>query len=245
MPDAAAVLIIDDDEGVRRAFRRVLAQAGLVVIEAEDGKAGLALCGTHAPGVVFLDLRMPDMDGLEVLSALNERHPETPVVVVSGFGTMNDAVEALRRGAWDFVAKPLDNELLVRAARRGIERSTLQRQNREYAQSLRRMNERLTVALSELVSSAIRCARRAVEVLVETSGSMLVVRVSDDRTVAMDAPPAARFVALEDRRDAALGWPLVCDVARAHGGELRTEPLQNEAGTVTGYRVALSLRAAK
>lgn len=150
MPDAAAVLIIDDDEGVRRAFRRVLTHAGLPVIEAEDGHAGLEQCGMHAPGVVFLDLRMPHMDGLDVLSALNARHPETPVVVISGHGTMNDAVEALRRGAWDFVAKPLDNELLVRAARRGLERSSLQRQNREYAESLRRMNERLTTALSEL-----------------------------------------------------------------------------------------------
>jgi FixJ family two-component response regulator len=152
MADAAAVLIIDDDEDVRRAFRRVLSHAGLQVVEAEEGRAGLELCGVHDPGVVFLDLRMPDMDGLEVLSALNERHPETPVVVVSGYGTMNDAIEALRRGAWDFVAKPLDNELLVRAARRGIERSSLQRQNREYALSLRRMNERLTTALSELQS---------------------------------------------------------------------------------------------
>ena len=103
----------------------------------------------------------------------------------------------------------------------------------------------LTVALSELVSSAVRCARREVEVRVETRGSTVVVRVSDDRTVAMEAPPAARFVALEDRRDAALGWPLVCDVARAHGGELQAEPLHNEAGAVTGYQVTLSLRAAK
>jgi serine phosphatase RsbU (regulator of sigma subunit) len=150
MSDAADVLIIDDEEAVRRATRRVLEHAGLHSLEAEDGHTGLELCGSHAPGVVFLDLRMPHMDGLDVLSALNERHPETPVVVMSGYGTMTDAVEALRRGAWDFVAKPMDNELLVRAARRGLERSSLLRQNREYAESLRRMNERLTVALDEL-----------------------------------------------------------------------------------------------
>lgn len=150
MSDSAAVLIIDDEEAVRRASRRVLEHSGLRVLEAEDGRAGLELCGSQAPGVVFLDLRMPHMDGLDVLSALNEQSPETPVVVMSGYGTMTDAVEALRRGAWDFVAKPMDNELLVRAARRGLERSSLLRQNREYAESLRRMNERLSVALDEL-----------------------------------------------------------------------------------------------
>ncbi|MEY4511307.1 MAG: hypothetical protein RLZZ450_3429 [Pseudomonadota bacterium] len=101
----------------------------------------------------------------------------------------------------------------------------------------------LLVALSELVSQAIRAARREVEVTVE-GGATLAIRVSDDRTVVMDAP-TDRFVALADRRDAALGWPLVWDVARAHGGNLETEPLRNEAGAVTGCRVTLSLRAAK
>jgi signal transduction histidine kinase len=101
----------------------------------------------------------------------------------------------------------------------------------------------LSVALSELVSQAIRCARREVEVNVEC-GASLTIRVSDDRTVVMEPPPD-RFVALDDRRDAALGWPLVCDVARAHGGNLVTEPQHSAAGAVTGYRVTLSLRAAR
>jgi len=151
MSDDAAVLIIDDDDAVRRTFRRVLQRAGLAVLEAEDGDSGLRLCRERRPGLVLLDLRMPHMDGLDVLSELVAEHPETPVVVVSGQGTMDDAVEALRRGAWDFVAKPLpDNEILVRAARRGVERSALLRQNREYGESLRRTNRRLSAALSEL-----------------------------------------------------------------------------------------------
>jgi len=129
----------------------VLQRAGLAVLEAEDGDAGLRLCRERRPGLVLLDLRMPNKDGLDVLSELVAEHPETPVVVVSGQGTMDDAVEALRRGAWDFVSKPLpDNEILVRAARRGVERSALLRQNREYGESLRRTNRRLSAALSEL-----------------------------------------------------------------------------------------------
>jgi len=153
MNDDAPVLIIDDDASVRGAFRRVLERMGSVVLEAESGKAGLVSCREREPGVVLLDLRMPEMDGLDVLSSLVVEHPETPVIVVSGQGTMTDAVEALRRGAWDFVAKPLpDNEILRQAVRRGLERSALLSQNRAYGESLRSANERLSAALNELRS---------------------------------------------------------------------------------------------
>jgi sigma-B regulation protein RsbU (phosphoserine phosphatase) len=152
MAEDVAVLIIDDDEAVRGAFRHVLQQAGLTVLDAEDGDSGLLLCAERAPGVVFVDLRMPKMDGLAVLDAMKERHPDTPVVVISGQGNMNDAIEALRRGAWDFVSKPVENELLVRAARRAVERSSLLRQNCEYSERLRLTNEKLSVALEELRS---------------------------------------------------------------------------------------------
>jgi phosphoserine phosphatase RsbU/P len=153
MNDDAPVLIIDDDAGVRKIFRRILEQMGSRVLEAESGKAGLVLCRERKPGVVLLDLRMPEMDGLDVLSTLVAEYPETPVVVVSGQGTMTDAVEALRRGAWDFVSKPLpDNEILRQAVRRGVERSTLLRQNRAYGESLHSANERLSAALNELRS---------------------------------------------------------------------------------------------
>ena len=152
MADDAVVLLIDDDEAVRGAFRHVLQKAGFTVIEADDGDSGLALCAERTPGVVFVDLRMPRMDGLAVLNAMKERHPDTPVVVISGHGTMNDAVEALHRGAWDFVSKPVENELLIRAARRAVERSSLLRQNFEYSESLRLSNERLSVALEALRS---------------------------------------------------------------------------------------------
>ena len=153
MNDDAPVLIIDDDSAVRRTFRRVLEHVGLPVLEAANGQDGLVLCHERRPGVVLLDLRMPEMDGLDVLSGLVAQHPETPVVVVSGQSTMTDAVEALRRGAWDFVSKPLpDNEILVHAAQRGLERSALLRENRAYSESLQATNQRLSAALSELRS---------------------------------------------------------------------------------------------
>src|SRR5688572_30752058 len=124
MGGGATVLAIDDDAHVRGAFRRVLDRAGYQVIEAGDGASGLARFRASPPDAVLLDLRMPGTDGLDVLSELVAEAPETPVVVVSGAGTITDVVEALRRGAWDFVTKPIESpELLTRAIERGREKA--------------------------------------------------------------------------------------------------------------------------
>src|SRR5688500_2022444 len=96
------ILTIDDDEMVRRAFGRVLEQGGFRVVEAGDGAAGLARFREDPPDAVVLDLRMPGLDGLEVLQTLVAESPETPVVISSGTGDISDVVEALRRGAWDY-----------------------------------------------------------------------------------------------------------------------------------------------
>src|SRR5216683_7413581 len=123
MSDVATVLLIDDDESVRRASKRVLEHDGLVVLEASDGHVGLRRFHEDAPSAVLVDLRMPGIDGLDVLREIVAESPETPVVVVSGAGTMTDVVEALRRGAWDFVPKPVaDPEILVRSVRRGLDK---------------------------------------------------------------------------------------------------------------------------
>jgi serine phosphatase RsbU (regulator of sigma subunit) len=151
MGGVATVLAIDDDRLVRSAFRRVLERGGYKVVEAEDGSSGLDAFRRNPPDAVLLDLRMPGTDGLDVLSEIVKESPETPVLVVSGETTLTDVVQALRRGAWDFVTKPVqDAELLVRAVGRGIEKAQLLRQNREYSESLREMNERLARALDEL-----------------------------------------------------------------------------------------------
>jgi phosphoserine phosphatase RsbU/P len=151
MVDAATVLIVDDDPLVRATFARILQRGGFRLREAPDGEQGLLEFRRERPDGVLLDLRMPGMDGLDVLSAIVGEAPETPVVVASGAGTMRDAVEALRRGAWDFVTKPMyDPELLVRSIARAIEKAHLTRQNEEYRQNLERTNQVLARALGEL-----------------------------------------------------------------------------------------------
>jgi phosphoserine phosphatase RsbU/P len=145
------VLVIDDDPLVRMTFVRMLQRQGVNTVAAEDGQRGLEAFRASRPDVVLSDLRMPGMDGLEVLSALVAEAPETPVIVVSGEGGLQDAVQALRRGAWDFVTKPiLDPELLVRSVDRALEKARLRRQNGEYRAHLERTNQALVRALGEL-----------------------------------------------------------------------------------------------
>jgi signal transduction histidine kinase len=98
----------------------------------------------------------------------------------------------------------------------------------------------LSLALGELISQAIRCARRHVEVSVKAEDGGIVIGVEDDRTAVMEVP-STRFVSVADRRDAALGWPLVCDVAKAHGAVLASEVLHSETATVKGLRLTLQL----
>jgi len=153
MVDAAKVLIVDDDELVRSTFVRILQRGGFRTYEAEDGEKGVTEFRRERPDGVLLDLRMPGMDGLDVLSTIVAESPETPVIVASGAGTMHDAVEALRRGAWDFVVKPMfDAELLVRSFERAFEKAILKRQNQRYRENLEHANDVLARALAELRS---------------------------------------------------------------------------------------------
>jgi sigma-B regulation protein RsbU (phosphoserine phosphatase) len=151
MGEPATILVIDDDPQVRSAFRRLLEHDGFRTLAAEDGVQGIAAFRSSPPDAVLLDLRMPEMDGLEVLTVLVGESPETPVIVSSGAGTMRDAVEALRRGAWDFVTKPVsDPELLSHSMERALEKARLRRQNSDYRKHLEQTNRVLAEAVGEL-----------------------------------------------------------------------------------------------
>jgi len=133
----ASILTIDDEDGIRQNLVAYLEDCGYLTLAAADGSEGLAIFLRERPDVVLCDLRMPGMDGLEVLEKIHAESPDTPVIVVSGAGTLGDVVEALRRGAWDFLTKPIqDMAFLASAVGRALERARLARENREYRESL-------------------------------------------------------------------------------------------------------------
>jgi DNA-binding NtrC family response regulator len=108
------ILIIDDERAIRRALREILEFEGYQVIEAENGMEGLEKAMASLYDIIFCDIKMPMMDGIEVLDALIKEQNETPVVMISGHGTIENAVQALKKGAFDFIEKPLDlNRILV------------------------------------------------------------------------------------------------------------------------------------
>jgi DNA-binding NtrC family response regulator len=108
------ILIIDDERSIRRALREILEFEEYDVFEAENGREGLDLLKANQYDLVFCDIKMPILDGMEVLEAFKKTENETPFIMISGHGTIETAVEAIRKGAFDFIEKPLDlNRILV------------------------------------------------------------------------------------------------------------------------------------
>lgn len=108
------ILIIDDERAIRRALREILEFEGFEVEEAEDGKQGVEKATNETFDVIFCDIKMPNMDGMEVLAAFQENKVESPVIMISGHGNIDTAVQSIKKGAFDFIEKPLDlNRILV------------------------------------------------------------------------------------------------------------------------------------
>jgi response regulator RpfG family c-di-GMP phosphodiesterase len=131
------VLTVDDDEFVREILAAYLEDSGFEVLQAENGILGLETFRREKPDLVMLDLRMPGMDGLEVLGHLTKESPDTPVILVSGMGTIGDAIKALKLGAWDYIAKPIhDMGVLEHAVNKALERSEFLEQRKKYQEHL-------------------------------------------------------------------------------------------------------------
>ncbi|HOK86898.1 sigma-54-dependent transcriptional regulator [Tenuifilum sp.] len=108
------ILVIDDEKAIRNTLKDILEVEGHSVDVAEDGHAGLEMFDNGAYELVLCDIKMPQMDGIEVLEKLQERQPDVPVVMISGHGNIDTAVDAIKKGAYDFIEKPLDlNRLLI------------------------------------------------------------------------------------------------------------------------------------
>lgn len=108
------VLIIDDERAIRRALKEILEYENCQVLEAENGKEGLDTIHSNTVDVIFCDIKMPIMDGMELLHQLKEEGSDVPIIMISGHGTLETAVQAIKIGAFDFIEKPLDlNRILV------------------------------------------------------------------------------------------------------------------------------------
>ncbi len=142
------ILVIDDEENLRQSVCGFLEDYSYAVLEAENGRFGLEVFERERPDLVLVDLRMPEVDGLEVIKKISKISPDTPLIVVSGTGVIRDAVEALHLGAWDYLLKPIeDMSVLLHAVRAGLERARLILENRQHQQHLEEQVAARTVEL--------------------------------------------------------------------------------------------------
>ncbi len=148
-----AVLTIEDDQDLRRGITAFLRDIGFKVLEAENGHRGLELFERERPDLVLTDLKMPVMDGFTVISTIANRNPDIPVVAISGTGVVNDAVEAIRLGAWDFITKPItDLGELETIAGKVLARAEERRERRNHLLGLEDLVEKQSRRLSDLAN---------------------------------------------------------------------------------------------
>ena len=119
------VLIIDDEKSIRKTLREILEYEKYQVEEAADGQEGLSAIKENSYDVVLLDIKMPKMDGMEVLEKAQEAAPDVPIIMISGHGTIDTAVDAVKKGAYDFISKPPDLNRLLITVRNAMDKSEL------------------------------------------------------------------------------------------------------------------------
>lgn len=130
------IVIIDDDDSLRRVLEYNLQEAGYTVAAAASGEQGLALCSEQCPDLVISDLQMPGMDGMQVLQSVKRLHPETPVIMITAFGTVELAVAAMKAGAYDYLTKPFNRDELQLTVAKALEFVSLSTENRRLKQDL-------------------------------------------------------------------------------------------------------------
>lgn len=145
------ILIIEDDLLIRNGLVTYLQNSGEYnILLAKDGQEGLEIFRRASPDLVLTDLRLPTLDGLEVLAVIKDESPDTPVIIVSGMGTLDDAIRALTLGACDYVTTPIaDNVLLQHAVERALERRCLIDENKRYQNYLEEEVEKKTAELQQ------------------------------------------------------------------------------------------------
>lgn len=164
------ILIIDDEPAIRHALKEILEYESFEVSEVEDGSSALKLVDKENFDLIFCDIKMPRMDGIEVLSKMKEKGIESPIVIMTGHGTVETAVEALKRGAYDFIQKPLDLNRILVTVRNATNQGALEKETKTLR---RKVNKTLS---SNIVgeSPAIGEIKQMIETVAPTEARVLI-----------------------------------------------------------------------
>jgi two-component system phosphate regulon sensor histidine kinase PhoR len=184
----STILVVDDEQVIRDGLKRLL--SGYQVLTAENGQKALEVLSCEEVNIILCDLKMPVMGALEVLEAVNSRFPCLPLVVITGHGTVENAVECMRQGAYDFVTKPFSADHLMLIVKRAVEKEALERHNRLLQEEQARNLYDLSVEQSRLrtiincMAEGVLVTNRDLEVVLHNPALMRMV----DRLEATDQP---------------------------------------------------------
>lgn len=251
--DKPTLLTIDDEESIRGSLSAFFEDCGFTVIEASNGREGLDMIRERLPDVVITDLRMPEVDGLEVIDEVRRMDDNLPIIMLSGTGVLADAIEALRRGAWDYITKPVQDmvelELMVG---RCLERARLVQENRAYQGGLEELVMTKTAELRKL-SKAVEQSANSV-VITDVNGVIEYVNPkfcevtgysfdeavgNNSRMLKSGKQPGVFYQELWETIHAGREWRGEFCNRRKNGGLFwemcSIAPIRDEANTITNY----------
>ena len=193
------ILLIDDDESLRRVTEYNLTAAGFKVITAGSGQEGLEKFSTASPDLVVTDVQLGDMDGLDVLATVKKEASDTPVIIITAFGTIEMAVKAMHEGAFHFITKPFDRDTLRLTCTKALELKSLRSQTRHLTEEVNRLTgatsmESANHAMAEILRTARKVADSEATVLISGesgTGKEVLARLIHQHSPRRDGPMVA------------------------------------------------------
>lgn len=189
----ANILLVDDEKSIRKTLKEILEYEGYTVDEAQDGAEGLRLIQDGDYDVVLMDIKMPKMDGMEVLEKMQQSNADVPVIMISGHGTLETAVDAVKKGAFDYVAKPPDLNRLLITIRNALDKSNLLTETKVLKRKVSKTREIIgdSPAIKKIKDTIERVAPTDARVLItgdNGTGKELVARWIHERSNRSNGP---------------------------------------------------------
>jgi two-component system phosphate regulon sensor histidine kinase PhoR len=186
MNEKTKILVVDDEKVVREGCNRVLTGKGYEVLSAENGRQALDLLGAEEIDMILLDLKMPVMSGEEMLGITTEKYPDIPVIIITGHGTVDTAVECMKNGAYDFITKPFQIDQFLLTITRAAEKRQLEQKARQFEQENIRNLYDLNLEKSRLkaiinrMANGVMVTNRNLEVVLHNPALMRLAEISNE-----------------------------------------------------------------
>ncbi len=186
MTQAIRILLVDDEAMIRESSRRLLSARGFQVLEAENGQAALDVLSKSLIDIILLDLKMPVMGGEEFLRVIRASHPDIPVIIITGHGTLDTAVECMKKGAYDFITKPFEIDHFLLTIDKAIEKRNLEQKSKQYQEETVRNLIELSTEKKRLetiitcMANGLMVTNRNMEIVLHNPALLRHLGISED-----------------------------------------------------------------